>query len=217
MPDPSLKVEDNSLSILVDGVRVVAIKPGTRSIEVGDKHISIDDKAVTYTIAVPGFGTYSVSNNGAGKIAIKQLMGYVLVTVLFSTTTGEITEIVGKLDAIRDIVGIKLGTALEASLRPISFNNQVLFNGTFSVRIVFFGKTVYSETKARPLGLHDSVDAMSVLSAGFLDPEENPNINAFLERLKRTKEGDLPGLNVLTREELAALLAILKRGAALKL
>lgn len=67
-------------------------------------------------------------------------------------------------------------------------------------------------TKTRPIGLHDSVDAMSVLSAGFLDPNENPNIKAFLDRLKRTKEGDLSGLSSLTREELAALLALLKRG-----
>ena len=207
---PTIKVEQEGLALYVEGVRVVAIQPLAKRISIGDKHIVIDGKDVTQTIPVPGANTYSISSTGAGRITITQLGGLLSATVEYSTATGEISQIAASLHGMNVIAGVKVGATLETSLRPISFNNQIVFNGSFTATFVIFGNTVYSQTKSRPIGLHDSVDALAVLSAGFLSPENNPNIKAFLERLKRTKEGDLPGMSSLTREEVLALLTLFK-------
>lgn len=207
---PTIKVEQEGLALYVEGVRVVAIQPLAKRISIGDKHIVIDGRDVTQTIPVPGVGTYSISSTGAGRITITQLGGLLSATVEYSTATGEISQIAASLHAMNVLAGVKVGATLETSLRPISFNNQIVFNGSFTAKFVIFGNTVYSQTKSRPIGLHDSVDAFAVLSAGFLSPENNPNIKAFLDRLKRTKEGDLPGMSSLTREEVLALLTLFK-------
>lgn len=212
MAIPQLKVEQDGLAVHVDGVRVLAIQPLAKRISIGDKHIVIDGRDVTQTITVPGIGSYSISSAGTGRIAINHFGGVVAAFIQFSTKTGEILEVSATLNGTRHVAGMKLGIVLKTSLRPISFNDQVVPNGSFTAEASIFGKTIYSQTKARPIGLHDSVDALSVLSIGFLDSDANPNVKAFLERLKRTKEGDLPGLSSLTREEIAALLALLKSG-----
>lgn len=213
---PQVRVESDALALYVEGARVVAVHPLAKRVSIGDKQIVIDGRDVTQTIPVPGMGTYSISSAGAGRITISQLAGLLNATVEFSTKTGEVIQISAALHGANVFAGVKVGATLETSLRPISFNNQILFNGSFTAKFVIFGATVYSQTKSRPIGLYDSVDALSVLSAGFLDPDENANIKAFLERLKRTKEGDLPGMSSLTREELAALFLLLKRGQAVE-
>ena len=213
---PQLKVEQDGVAIHVQGVKALVIHPLSKRVSIGDRHIVVEGKSLTYTFVVPGVGSYSVVNDGTGRITISQPGGLISASVHYSTVTGEVLEILLKLEGKFELAAGKVGLTLETNLRPISFSNQIVFNGSFTVKVLIFGKAVYSETKTRPIGLHDSVDAMSVLSAGFLDPEENPNIKAFLERLKRTKEGDLPGLSSLTREELAALLALLKQGRSLE-
>lgn len=215
MRKPKLKVDQEGLAFYVDNVRVLVIDPLSKRISIGDKHIVIDGSVVTETVTVPGFGSYSVSSNGTGRISVTHLGGLVSATISY-LTTGEIHEISAKLNRSETFAGVEVAATLETTLRPISFNNRLLFNGSFTSKLTILGKTVHSQTKARPIGLHDAVDAMSVLSGGFLDPEENPNIKAFLERLKRTKEGDLPGLSSLTREDLAALLALMKKRRAVE-
>ncbi|MCM5682743.1 hypothetical protein M8A51_24695 [Schlegelella sp. S2-27] len=193
---------------------VFACSPSTRwqsGFPSADKHVVFDGRDVTQTITVPGIGSYSVSSVGTGLSSISHFGGVVAASIHYSSRTGAVIEVSATLNGIRQLAGLKVGVTLKTSLRPISFNNQIVFNGSFTAEVSIFGKSIYSQTKARPIGLHDSVDALSVLSIGFLDPEANPNIKAFLERLKRTKEGDLPGMNSLTREELAALLALLKQ------
>lgn len=214
MSIPQLKVEQDALAVYVDGVRVIAIHPLAKRVSIGDKHIVFDGRDVTQTIAVPGVGSYSISSVGTGLISISHFGGVVAASIHYSTRTGEVIEVSATLNGTRQLAGVKVGVTLKTSLRPISFNNQIVFNGSFTAEVSIFGKSIYSQTKSRPIGLHDSIDALSVLSIGFLDPDENANIKAFLERLKRTKEGDLPGMSSLTREELAALLALIKRGQA---
>lgn len=214
MQKPLLKVEHDGLAVHVNGARVLVINPLAKRISIGDRNIVIDGRDVTQTITVPGVGSYSISSQGAGRISISHFGGVVAASINYSTSTGEIIEVTATLNRMESFAGVGLGATLEASLRPISFNNQILFNGSFTAKLTVFGKTVHSQTKARPIGLHDSIDALSVLSIGFLDPGTNPNIKAFLERLKRTKEGNLPGLSSLTREELAALLTLLRTGSA---
>lgn len=211
---PQLKVEPDGIAVHFQGARVIAIDPSSKRISIGDQHIVINGKDAAYKVTVPGVGSYSIINDGTGRITISQLGGFVSASISYSTATGEVLEISLKLEGKFVYAGAKLGTTLETSLRPISFNNQIIFNGSFTAEVSIFGKSIYSQTKSRPIGLHDSIDALSVLSIGFLDPNENANIKAFLERLKRTKEGDLPGMSSLTREELAALLALIKRGQA---
>nr|WP_297355169.1 hypothetical protein [uncultured Caldimonas sp.] len=214
MSRPSLKLDGNAIAICFDGVKVITIDPASREIVLGQKSITIKDGIVTQTIPIPGYGAYTIYSDGKGRITFTQVGGTLTVTVNFSTTTGSITEIHGKFEVTEDLFGANVKTVLEATIAPLSFNNQITFLGTFKAELVLFGKSLLSKSRSQPFGLHDSVDAMSLLSGGFLSPAENPNIKAFLERLKRTRDGELPGLTSLTPEEIAALLALLKSQGA---
>jgi hypothetical protein len=212
MSKPSIRVERDALCIYVSNVRVVAV--GTQSISIGERHIVIGkDGVATETIAVGGLGAFRISTDGTGEISIAALnpsLASISGRIKFSTRTGAIEQIHFQLSREESILGVKLAAALECTLRPLSFNGQMLFHGDHSAKVTAFGKTILSHSRSGPLGLHDSIDALSLLSAGYLDPTENPNIKAFLERLKRTKDGDLPGLSSLSAHEVAALLTLLK-------
>ena len=212
MAKPSIRVERDAICVYVDNARVIAI--GTRDISIGQRHFVIDKNGVaTEIIAVGVLGSLRLSSDGAGEISITPLNGglaAVSARIRFSATTGHVEQLHFQIGREIALVGTKFGATLESTLRPLSFNGQMLFHGQHVAKATLFGKTVLSHSVSRPLGLHDSIDALSLLSAGYLDPTENPNIKAFLERLKRTKDGNLPGLTSLSRREVAALLTLLR-------
>lgn len=212
MAKPSIRVERDAICVYVENVRVVAV--GTRDISLGQRHFVIDKTGVvTEVIAVGVLGSLRISSDGTGEIAITPLNGglaAVSARIRFSAATGHVEKLHLEIGREIVLVGATFGVTLESTLRPLSFNGQMLFHGQHMAKATLFGKTILSHTLSRPLGLHDSIDALSLLSAGYLDPTENPNIKAFLERIKRTKDGDVPGLSSLSAPEIATLLTLLR-------